>query len=204
MRYTAKHKQADVGARKIRPFATLIRGRNVDDALEQLRYIPNRGAKQLAAVIKSAVGNAEEQGCQSIDDLIVTEARIDDGPMFKRIRPRARGTAFMIKRRMSHIIVSLNDYEDIHPEGHFPESASTNNDYADEQPALTTTAPAEMATSSSDDDENTPAKAGEGDTGHQGEEEKAPSPNEEQQPDGDDNAPAAEGEEVPKSDETKQ
>ena len=109
MRYTAKHKQADVGARKIRPFAQLIRGRNVDDALEQLRYIPNRGAKQLAAVLKSAIGNAEDRGCQNIDELVVSEARIDDAPMFKRIRPRARGTAFMIKRRMSHIIVSVND-----------------------------------------------------------------------------------------------
>ena len=187
MRYTAKHNQADVGARKIRPFAQLIRGRNVDDALEQLRYIPNRGAKHLAAVVKSAVGNAEDRGCQNIDELVVTEARIDDAPMFKRIRPRARGTAFMIKRRMSHIIVALTDYEDLHPEAADVDYATGGN-----QPALITTP---VSVTNSGDD--APA---EGDAGHQ-DEEKAPTTQEVQEPDGDD-APAAEGNDVSKSDES--
>ena len=109
MIYRAKHRYADVSARKIRPFAQLVRGKNVDEALEALRFVPNRGAKQLAEVLKSAVGNAEEQGCRNLDDLVVTEARVDDGPTFKRIQPRARGTAFMIKRRLAHIVVTLTD-----------------------------------------------------------------------------------------------
>src|SRR5438270_12453253 len=109
MIYRAKHRYADVSARKIRPFAQLVRGKNVDEALESLRFVPNRGAKQLAAVLRSAVGNAEEQGCRNLDDLVVTEARVDGGPMFKRIRPRARGTAFQIKRRLAHIVVALTD-----------------------------------------------------------------------------------------------
>jgi len=100
-----------VSARKIRPYAQLVRGKNVDEALEALRFVPNRGAKQLAEVLKSAVGNAEEQGCRNLDDLVVTEARVDGGPMFKRIRPRARGTAFGIKRRLSHIVVALTDFD---------------------------------------------------------------------------------------------
>jgi large subunit ribosomal protein L22 len=111
MIYRAKHRYADVSARKIRPFAQLVRGKNVDEALEALRFVPNRGAKQLAEVLKSAVGNAEEQGCRNLDDLVVTEARVDGGPMFKRIRPRARGTAFGIKRRLAHIVVSLTDFD---------------------------------------------------------------------------------------------
>jgi len=111
MIYRAKHRYADVSARKIRPFAQLVRGKNVDEALEALRFVPNRGAKQLAEVLKSAVGNAEEQGCRNLDDLVVTEARVDGGPMFKRIRPRARGTAFGIKRRLSHIVVALTDFD---------------------------------------------------------------------------------------------
>lgn len=111
MIYRAKHRYADVSARKIRPFAQLVRGKNVDEALEALRFVPNRGAKQLAEVLKSAVGNAEEQGCRNLDDLVVTEARVDGGPMFKRIRPRARGTAFGIKKRLSHIVVALTDFD---------------------------------------------------------------------------------------------
>jgi large subunit ribosomal protein L22 len=105
--YKAKHRFADVSARKIRPFAQLIRGRNVDEALELLRFYPNRGAKQLEKVVRSALGNADDQECQNLDDLIVVEARVDGGPMYKRIQPRARGTAFQIKRRLSHIVVTL-------------------------------------------------------------------------------------------------
>ncbi len=111
MFYKAKHRYSDVSARKMRPLAQLIRGRNVDEAIEQLRFLPNRGTRLIEAVVKSAVGNAEDQGCRNIDDLVVTEVRIDDGPMFKRMQPRARGTAFMIKRRLSHIVVTLTDME---------------------------------------------------------------------------------------------
>jgi len=109
MRYTAKHRFADVGARKIRQFATLIRGKNVDDALQLLRFYHNRGAKLLMAVVQSAYGNANDQEHPDPDGLIVSECRVDGAPMFKRIQPRARGTAFQIKRRMAHIIVALSD-----------------------------------------------------------------------------------------------
>ena len=113
MKYTAKHRYADVSARKIRPFANLVRGRNVDDALQLLRFYPNRGAKLLMAVIESAYGNADSLENPEPDELVVHECRVDGAPMFKRIQPRARGTAFQIKRRMSHIIVSLVDPEDL-------------------------------------------------------------------------------------------
>src|SRR5215213_8752143 len=109
MIYRAKHRFADVAPRKMRPLAQLVRGKNVDEALEQLRFYPNRGARLIEAVLKSAIGNAEDQGCRNLDDLVVTECRIDGGPMFKRIQPRARGTAFGIKRRLAHIVVTLTD-----------------------------------------------------------------------------------------------
>jgi large subunit ribosomal protein L22 len=113
MKYTAKHRFADVSARKIRLFANLVRGRNVDDALQLLRFYPNRGAKLLMAVIESAYGNADHLECPEPDELVLAECRVDGAPMFKRIQPRARGTAFQIKRRMAHIIVSLVDPEDL-------------------------------------------------------------------------------------------
>ena len=111
MIYNAKHRFSDVAPRKMRPFAQLVRGKNADEAIELLKFLPNRGARQIEAVIKSALGNAEDKGCRNLDDLVVTVCRIDGAPMFKRIQPRARGTAFGIKRRMAHIIVTLTDLE---------------------------------------------------------------------------------------------
>src|SRR5262249_48802228 len=109
MDYKAKHRFADVGPRKIRLFADLIRGKNVDEALQLLRFYPNRGAKLLLAVVESASGNADHLECPDPDGLIVSECRVDGAPTFKRIQPRARGTAFGILRRMSHIVVTLSD-----------------------------------------------------------------------------------------------
>ncbi|VTS02168.1 50S ribosomal protein L22 [Tuwongella immobilis] len=106
MEFTAKHRFADMSARKIRPFATLIRGKNAAEALELLSFYHNKGARLLKKVLESAIGNANQQD-QDVDLLVVTESRVDGAPMLKRIMPRARGTAYVIRRRMSHIIVSV-------------------------------------------------------------------------------------------------
>jgi large subunit ribosomal protein L22 len=107
MAYHATHKYARISARKVRPIADLIRGKHADEALDILKYQPQRGARLLEKVLKSALGNAEDLRA-NVDRLIVVDARIDGGPMFKRIRPRARGMAFQIKKRMAHIRVSLD------------------------------------------------------------------------------------------------
>lgn len=109
MDYKAKHRFADVGPRKLRLFADLVRGKNVDEALQLLAFYPNRGAMLVRAVIQSAYGNATDQESPDPDALIVSECRVDGAPTFKRIQPRARGTAFGILRRMSHIVVTLSD-----------------------------------------------------------------------------------------------
>jgi large subunit ribosomal protein L22 len=114
MAFQATHRYARISAQKVRPLADLIRGKFVDEAMEILRFQSQRGARMLEKVLKSAVGNAQdpEQNPGRIvreDRLVVTMAQIDQGPMFKRIRPRARGMAFTIKKRMSHIHVSVED-----------------------------------------------------------------------------------------------
>src|SRR5438552_16093726 len=93
MDYKASHRFADMSARKIRPFAALIRGQRADEALEALRFLPNKSARLLERVLKSALGNAEDRGARAIDDLVVSESRVDQGPMVKRVQPRARGAA---------------------------------------------------------------------------------------------------------------
>jgi large subunit ribosomal protein L22 len=109
MEYRAKHRYADMSPRKIRPVATLIRGRDADEALELLKYIPSKSARLIEAVLKSALGNAEDQGARDVEELTISEACVDGGPIMKRIQPRARGTAYPIKRRYAHIRITLSD-----------------------------------------------------------------------------------------------
>jgi large subunit ribosomal protein L22 len=114
MQYKAMHRYADSSARKVRRFADLVRGRPADEALEMLRYLHNKGARLLEDVIKSAIGNAEDRGARDATELklIVTESRVDGGPILKRYQPRARGSAFPIKKRLCHIHVTLSDEEE--------------------------------------------------------------------------------------------
>jgi large subunit ribosomal protein L22 len=114
MSYEASHRYARISARKVRPLADMIRGRLADEALEILRYQPERGARMLEKVLHSAMGNARDPDQNkgrpvTADRLVVMDARVDGGPMFKRIRPRARGMAFMILKRTSHIHVTVED-----------------------------------------------------------------------------------------------
>lgn len=109
MDFKAIHRYADMSARKIRPFAAMIRGRSADEAMELLKFLPNKSARLLEKVLKSALGNAEDRGARDIEDLIIVESRVDGGPIMKRIQPRARGTAYPIKRRYSHIHITVSD-----------------------------------------------------------------------------------------------
>lgn len=107
MAYQAHHRYARISARKVRPLADLIRGKFADEALDILRYQPHRGARMLEKVLRSALANAEDLRAPNLSDLTVVDVQVDGGPMFKRMRPKARGMASIIKRRMSHIHVAL-------------------------------------------------------------------------------------------------
>ena len=111
--HRASHRFARSSVRKLRPILDLIRGKYADDALNILRYMPNRGARMIEVVLKSAMANAEDRGVRNSGDLIVIDARGDGGPMFKRLMPRARGMAYMIRRRSCHITIGLADLETI-------------------------------------------------------------------------------------------
>lgn len=104
----ASHRFARISATKVRPFADMIRGMSVEEGLEALKYVPNRGARFLEKVLRSAAANAEDRGARNVESLPIVECRVDGGPMFKRLRPRARGMAFMIRRRFAHIHVAIN------------------------------------------------------------------------------------------------
>jgi large subunit ribosomal protein L22 len=109
--YIAKHRFARISVRKVRPILDLVRGQYADDALDILKYLPHRGARMIEQVLKSAMANAEDRGIRNVGDLTVVDARGDGGPMFKRLMPRARGMAYMIRRRSAHIQIGLTDLE---------------------------------------------------------------------------------------------
>jgi large subunit ribosomal protein L22 len=109
--FKASHRFARISVRKLRPILDLIRGKYADDAVNILKYLPHRGARMIEQVLKSAMANAEDRGERSVGDLLVFDARGDGGPMFKRLMPRARGMAYMIRRRSAHISIGLTDLE---------------------------------------------------------------------------------------------
>jgi large subunit ribosomal protein L22 len=106
----AQHRFARISPSKVRPVARLIRGKTVGEALELLSVLPHRSARFLEKVLRSARANAEEQGHPDTD-LLIVRVRVDDGPRLKRIQPRARGMAFLILKRMSHITVELGRWK---------------------------------------------------------------------------------------------
>ena len=124
MAFKATHKYARISARKVRPLADLVRGKFADEALDLLKFQPHRGARMLEKVLRSAVGNAQDPDqnkgqTYNPERLIVKVAKVDGGPTFKRIRPRARGMAYGILKRTAHITVELAPLEE------FAEAASS-------------------------------------------------------------------------------
>lgn len=109
--YKASHRFARTSVRKLHPILDLIRNKYADDALDILKYLPNRGARMIEKVLKSAMANAEDQGVRNVGSLIVVDARGDGAPMFKRMMPRARGMAYLVRRRSAHITIGLADYD---------------------------------------------------------------------------------------------
>ncbi|MFY9139666.1 MAG: 50S ribosomal protein L22 [Thermacetogeniaceae bacterium] len=94
-----------ISPRKVRLVADLVRGKSVEDALAILKYLPKRAAVPVAKVIKSAAANAENNYNLDRDELYIRRIFVDEGPIIKRYRPRARGRADLKRRRTSHITV---------------------------------------------------------------------------------------------------
>ena len=111
MAWKATHRFARISARKARLIADLIRGRDVQDALNVLKFSPNRAAVMMSKVLTSAIANANE-GEADVDLLYVKEARIDEGPTMKRWRPKDRGRSHPIMKRTSHINVVVEQEQE--------------------------------------------------------------------------------------------
>lgn len=90
--------------------ADLIRGKNVNDAMNILTFTPKKAARSIQKLLKSAIANAEENHqALDVDELYVKSIYVDKGIVWKRSRPRARGMATPILKRMSHITITLGE-----------------------------------------------------------------------------------------------
>lgn len=101
----AKARFVRVSPRKARRVIDLVRGKSVADALDILRWAPQAASEPVAKVIASAAANAQNNNGLDPATLVVATVYADEGPTAKRIRPRAQGRAFRIRRRTSHITV---------------------------------------------------------------------------------------------------
>ena len=107
----AVHKYARISDRKARIVLEQIKGKDVAQALGILKYSPRHGSDLIEKVLKSAIANAEHNLDMDVSSLYVQEVIADQGPTFKRMQPRARGMAYRINKRTSHIKVILNERE---------------------------------------------------------------------------------------------
>jgi large subunit ribosomal protein L22 len=95
--------------RKVRLITTLIKGKKIDAALNELNNLVKRGSAPVKKVLLSAVANAVKNDGKDQSRLFVKEARVDEGLVLKRWMPRARGQAKPILKRSSHILITLGE-----------------------------------------------------------------------------------------------
>jgi len=96
-----------VSPRKARIVVDLIRGKSVADAAAILKFTPRAAAEVVEKLLNSAVANAEKNLKLKADGLYVAATYVDEGPTLKRVSPRARGRAFRINKRTSHVTIIL-------------------------------------------------------------------------------------------------
>ncbi len=109
MEVKARAKFIRTAPRKARMVTELVKGKGVGDALNILAFTKKAPAKIVAKLLRSAVANADQMKNIDVDTLFIKEITVDQGPTMKRFRPRAMGRATIIRRRMSHITVVLEE-----------------------------------------------------------------------------------------------
>lgn len=113
MEAVAKLRNVTMSARKMRLVVDNIRGKNVEDALDILRFTKRESAVWLEKLVISAVANWEHKlnGMENADDydLVIKTAFVDEGPMLKRFRPAPHGRAHRIRKRTSHVTVIVEN-----------------------------------------------------------------------------------------------
>ncbi|HHN64132.1 MAG TPA: 50S ribosomal protein L22 [Nitrospirae bacterium] len=111
METRAVMRYARITPRKARRVINLIRGKKAGEAMVALKFMPYRGARFVQKLLKSAMANAEQKEVAVPEDMRIVRAYVDEGPMMKRLFPRAMGRANIIKKKTCHITIVLKEEE---------------------------------------------------------------------------------------------
>ena len=109
MEVQAITRYARMSPKKVREVARTIQGRTANDAVEYLTLIPRKSARLIVKTLKSAIANAENNNNLASDTLTVKSAVVENGPVLKRFKAGAKGTAMPRRKKMSHIRIVLSD-----------------------------------------------------------------------------------------------
>ena len=109
MEVKARLRFARISPRKARLVADLVRGKRSEEALNILNFTKKAAAKIIIKLLKSAIANATQKKTIDIDRLYVKQIMVDQGPTMKRFQPRALGRATTIRKRTSHIHITLDE-----------------------------------------------------------------------------------------------
>lgn len=112
MEARAQARYVRVTPMKARRVIDLIRGMNASDAQAVLAFAPQAASEPIGKVLASAIANATNNHAMDARSLVVSAAYVDEGPTMKRIRPRAQGRAYQIRKRSSHITVVVSDQKE--------------------------------------------------------------------------------------------
>lgn len=112
MEARATAKMIRISPYKARLVIDQIRRKDVNEALRIVRFSRKKAALPVRKVLESAIANAGENYDMDVDSLMVKQAYVDEGPTLKRLKPRARGMADIMKRRTSHITVVVSDEQE--------------------------------------------------------------------------------------------
>lgn len=107
MESRAKLSYARLSPQKTRLVVDMVRGKAVQEAINILRFSPQKAAAIVSTLVTSAIANAEQKGVSDLDRLFIKEIMVDQGPVLKRFLPRAQGRATKIRKPTSHILVVL-------------------------------------------------------------------------------------------------
>ncbi|MBI2625320.1 MAG: 50S ribosomal protein L22 [Candidatus Nealsonbacteria bacterium] len=123
MTITVKLRRLRVAPRKARLVADLIRGKTIEEAQAVLNFTIKRAALPMLKLLKSAAANAKHNFQMSDNNLYISKITVDGGPKFKRWMPRARGQAYQVQKKTSHVTIELKE---IKKDGSLPAAASSN------------------------------------------------------------------------------
>ena len=105
----ASGKYMRISPQKVRLIVGAVKGKPVESGLNVLKFMPQKAAQMVEKVVRSAVANADQNPDIDVDLLVIKNIIVDEGPMLKRFRPRARGRASRILKRTSHITVIVGE-----------------------------------------------------------------------------------------------